>query len=253
MIIKKEVLSMKIFKRMYSIILTVSVLFCGNVYAMGNSIADNTKAKVFVDNNNLRITRSKDDNNIYKVIHNKRNNTIQVTVTDLKTNTSSSGPVVPIAETNIKTMSASDRSPAIRSPRTQENTISNFEYLKWLSKPNNWQIRRPMEGFDKWYYFDAVETDNNRDALNEYQNIVEQINLKEFELIGYGGVALVSTIIAAVASASNIASSGKLTPTVSRAIVAATVATSKATYETLAYINMLEKAYELFFEVVKHS
>ncbi len=228
-----------------SLVLVVSLLLPGTI-AFAQESSDSGLYKVIEENSSIRVTESQDSRNIYRATYNKDNGSVQVSIIDLETGN------IKVGET-IKVSALPNDSTSTRSASVKENTFCNFEYTKWIETPNRWQIRRPREGFNNWYYFDTTESDANRSHLNAFQDTVEKINDQEIVVIGSFGANFIASFLAGVASAGAIVSGGTLTPAAYAAIAGAITALGNNEYQIIKYGELMETAYEKFFEVVNNS
>lgn len=231
--------------KIVSFVLVVSLLLPGTI-AFAQESADSEFYKVIEENSSIRVTESQDSRNIYRATYNKHDGSVQVSIIDLETGNIKVGDTVKASAYPKSIIST-------RSASVEENTFCNFEYTKWIETPNKWQIRRPREGFNNWYYFDTTESDSNRSYLTSFQGTVEKINDQEFIVIGSFGANFIASFLAGVASAGAVVSGGTLTPAAYAAIGGAITALGNNEYQIIKYGELMETAYEEFFEIVNHS
>lgn len=231
--------------KIISFVLVVSLLLPGTI-AFAQESADSELYKVIEENSSIRVTESQDSRNIYRATYNKYDGSVQVSIIDLETGN------IKVGET-VKASAYPKAIISTRSASVEENTFCNFEYTKWIETPNKWQIRRPREGFNNWYYFDTTESDSNRSYLTSFQDTVEKINDQEFVVIGSFGANFIASFLAGVASAGAVVSGGTLTPAAYAAIGGAIAALGNNEYQVIKYGELMETAYEEFFEIVNHS
>lgn len=234
--------------KMLSVVLALVLLLQGtSVFAQERTESVDSKLyKVINENSFNRVTESRDSKNIYRATYNKIDGSVQVSIIDLETGNIKNGE-------NVKLSKVQSDGISTRSASVKENTFCNFEYTKWIEKPNRWQIRRPREGFNNWYYFDTTEKNSNRSYLISFKDTVEKINEQEFIVIGSYGANFIASFLAGVASAGAVVTGGTLTPAAYAAIGGAITALGNNAYQVIKYGELMETAYEEYFEVVKHS
>lgn len=174
--------------------------------------------------NGVRTVKSSDHINEYTVINDTNNHTMTVAFKNIQTGE--------VTSSSMSTSSAVGLSSYILpfAMNIGESTSNGFEYSITTGTKNEWYLVRPMmesEG-DGRYYFKCWENKSNSDYLEIFRTNVDDLSLKETELITEGGAAAFADFVTGIALGINVLSGGTLTIGYIAAVVVAAGLTGNA-------------------------
>ncbi|QVK21384.1 geobacillin-26 family protein [Mycoplasmatota bacterium] len=155
--------------------------------------ASESRVQIITDNQNVRVVKGVEGDIITYATYNKIANTLEYTEytkgdkeNSVTTLLNLNNVNIPIENDSITTMGTS----------IEQKTYSNYEYKITFGSPNHWELRRPQPGsWTSLYYFTTYERSDLLTDLNNFRNTVEDIDDLEKEIIFYGGVAIIGTVL----------------------------------------------------------
>lgn len=134
----------------------------------------------------------------------------------------------------------------------KENTFSNYEYTITTGSPNKWQIRR-WKSLTSTYYYNVTETSKNKTYLNNFKKHVDDINTKEFAILGSITASLLTDIIAIASGVGNVLVGGSLTVAQWQAVLASAGAKAALVTSFTSWQTSVKNAYFQYWEVINNS
>lgn len=230
-------------RKIVSFVLILSMLLTfslGSVFAAKGPqkvIVNDIEVEILQDDKNFRVARSEDDTYITEVTYNKKTDEVYMKILD-----TNNGQVLYDSNETFITPLATE----------YENTFVNYEYSRDI-QTNLWTLRRPNTPYVSSYYFKTYQTSKNATYLQNFKSHVEEINVKEIELIGALGASIITTIAANIAGVITIFTGGTATPAMIAALAAAVGAYGTTAVILTKYVNAMEDAYASYFDVFYNS
>ncbi|MFS0836731.1 geobacillin-26 family protein [Paenibacillus sp. 1P03SA] len=125
-----------------------------------------------------------------------------------------------------------------------QNTWSNFEYDINMVSPSIWELRRPdpQSPVTMRYYKKVTQTTGNQGTLKEFKTAVDDINMLEYQVIGYASASVLTTIIGVIVT-------GISAGTGAGTMIVALGLTGKMLDTALKLDRRCNDAYYLYFQV----
>lgn len=227
---------------------------------------DNVTLYTLVDDDKIRKTQTSDENKTYTVTFDKVNRNITIEEQDLKKN---SAPKVITGNLDElkKTMEAKEKSNKslstgettteaanLLTSSINQNTFSNYEYTKWISTTNKWELRRPeANSFNSWIYFQTYETALNKTYLANFKANVDKVNGLEVDCVLSGSASLLADFLVIVVTVGEVATAGLITPAEVTAIAGALTANTVFITNCVKLSTAWNDCYNDYFEVYYNS